>query len=174
MRGGGAIFVRASVEVVTLIFRNVCDAPSDMGGARRTSSSQGLPSYVVNSTFGARRHGNVAQAEAQQHRVSYTVTQHVQHNKAIGGREPMRRGPGGGAAVQLSTTANITLSLCGPGLPQHGQRGRGRIFYAAPISAARAHRDSKLGMNPRRLRDGLPGISPWTAAPRGHQLDVTR
>src|SRR5207245_10256267 len=95
---------------------------ADVGGAavRVLSQSQGLPVYVVGSTFGGRDgFGNVCSngGGLSSIGVSYTVINSLfTHNHAIGtGANPAQAGtPGGGSGGAIYNDGNTyTLSLCG-------------------------------------------------------------
>src|SRR5690606_31734109 len=106
--GGGAIFARGGrLALVDVTFvRNACDdtGPDVGGGAVRVLSQyQGLPVYVVRSTFGgAPGLGNVCSngGGLSSIGVSFTVLNSLfRYNRAIGvGANPARPGtPGGGS-----------------------------------------------------------------------------
>ena len=112
--GGGAIWVRGGrFKIVnSRFFKNVCDDEGpDVGGAavRVFSQYQGLPVYVVNSTFGGGDgYGNVCSngGGLSSIGVSFTVINSLfTHNLAIGnGANPARSGTPGAAAGARSTT----------------------------------------------------------------------
>jgi hypothetical protein len=130
--GGGAIWARGGrLRLVnTRFFRNVCaDEGPDVGGAgvRAFSQSQGLPVYVVNSTFGGSEElGNTCSngGGLSSIGVSWSIYNSVfSHNRAIGrGGNPMDDGtPGGGSGGAIYNDGNtMTLSLCGVSI-QHNQ-----------------------------------------------------
>ncbi|MBU1241111.1 hypothetical protein KJ865_15460, partial [Myxococcota bacterium] len=103
--GGGAIFVRGGrFKVINSRFYvNTCDetGPDVGGGAIRVLSQyNGLPAYVVNSTFGGREDlGNYCSngAGLSSIGVSYTVINSLfTHNRAIGnGANPAQNGTPG-------------------------------------------------------------------------------
>ena len=123
--GGGAIWVRGGrFKVVNCrFFNNVCaDAGPDVGGAamRVFSQYEGLPVYVVNSTFGgADGLGNVCSngGGISSIGVSWTIINSLfSYNHAIGnGGNPAEAGtPGGGSGGAIYNDGNtMTLSLCG-------------------------------------------------------------
>lgn len=135
--GGGAIWARGGrLRLVnTRFFNNVCaDTGADVGGAgvRAFSQSQGLPIYVVNSTFGgAEGFGNTCSngGGISSIGVSWTIINSVfSHNRAIGngGNPPQSGTPGGGSGGAIYNDGNeMTLSLCGTAIHdnnvvQHG------------------------------------------------------
>jgi len=172
--GGGAIFVRGGrVRILhSRFFRNVCDpAGPDLGGAavRVLSQSQGLPVYVVDSTFG----GSAALGNECSNGgglssigVSYTVINSLfSHNRAIGnGANPMRAGtPGGGSGGAIYNDGNtFTLTLCGVAMhDNHANEGGGAIFFVSnDRSGSLVIRDSVLRSNPSEgfETSGYPGI----------------
>ncbi len=123
--GGGAIWVRGGrFKVVNCrFFHNICGSTGpDLGGAaiRAFSQYQGLPVYVVNSTFGgADTLGNVGSngGGVSSIGVSWTILNSVfSYNRAIGnGGNPADSGtPGGGSGGAIYNDGNtMTLSLCG-------------------------------------------------------------
>ena len=123
--GGGAIWVRGGrFKVInSRFFNNVCaDEGPDVGGAgiRVFSQYEGLPVYVVNSTFGgAQGYGNTCSngGGISSIGVSWTIiNSFFSHNHAIGnGGNPADPGtPGGGSGGAIYNDGNtMTLSLCG-------------------------------------------------------------
>ncbi|OIP37032.1 MAG: hypothetical protein AUK47_14255 [Deltaproteobacteria bacterium CG2_30_63_29] len=123
--GGGAIWARGGrLKVVnSRFFNNVCaDTGPDVGGAaiRVFSQSQGLPVYVVNSTFGGGpEYGNTCSngGGISSIGVSWTIINSLfSYNDAIGnGGNPSQPGtPGGGSGGAIYNDGNtMTLSLCG-------------------------------------------------------------
>jgi hypothetical protein len=123
--GGGAIWIRGGrFKVVNCcFFNNTCDSIGpDVGGAaiRVFSQYQGLPVYVVNSTFGgdpalANRGSNGGGVSSIG--VSWTLINCLfSYNQAIGnGGNPASSGtPGGGSGGAIYNDGNtMTLSLCG-------------------------------------------------------------
>jgi len=123
--GGGTIWVRGGrLKLVnTRFFNNVCaDTGPDVGGAavRVFSQYEGLPVYVVNTTFGGAdglggacsNGGGISSIG-----VSWTLINSLfSHNRAIGnGGNPQQSGtPGGGSGGAIYNDGNtMTLSLCG-------------------------------------------------------------
>lgn len=130
--GGGAIWVRGGrLKVVnSRFFNNVChDEGPDVGGAaiRVFSQYEGLPVYVVNSTFGgAEGFGNTCSngGGISSIGVSWTILNSVfSHNRAIGrgGNPAMAGTPGGGSGGAIYNDGNtMTLSICGTSI-QHNE-----------------------------------------------------
>ncbi len=142
--GGGAIWVRGGrFKVVnSRFFNNVCaDEGPDVGGAaiRVFSQYEGLPVYVVNSTFGGGAgYGNVGAngGGVSSIGVSWSIYNSLfSHNRAIGvGGNPAQAGtPGGGSGGAIYNDGNeMTLRLCGSRLShnevvQHGSA----IFFVS-------------------------------------------
>lgn len=123
--GGGAIWVRGGrFKVInSRFFNSVCaDTGPDVGGAaiRAFSQYNGLPVYVVNSTFGgADGFGNTCSngGGISSIGVSWTIINSLfSYNHAIGnGGNPSNPGtPGGGSGGAIYNDGNtMTLSLCG-------------------------------------------------------------
>ena len=118
--GGGAIWVRGGrFKVInSRFFNNVCaDSGQDVGGAgiRVFSQYNGLPVYVVNSTFGGKDgYGNTCSngGGISSIGVSWTIINSLfSHNRAIGtGGNP---GNGGSGGAIYNDGNEMTLSLCG-------------------------------------------------------------
>jgi hypothetical protein len=123
--GGGAIWVRGGrFKVVNSRFYNNECGPvgPDLGGAaiRVFSQYEGLPVYVVNSTFGGPSGlGNTCSngGGISSIGVSWTILNSVfLHNNAIGegGNPPDTGTPGGGSGGAIYNDGNtMTLSVCG-------------------------------------------------------------
>jgi hypothetical protein len=172
--GGGAIFVRGGrVKVVSSRFlRNRCDdSGPDVGGAavRVLSQSQGLPVYVVNSTFGgapgeggACSNGGALSSIG----VSWVVLNSVlSHNSATGtGANPARGGtPGGGSGGAIYTDGNaFTVHLAGTLVEDnHANEGGGAVFFVSNDRTGTMHIEgSTLRRNPSDGFEtaGYPGI----------------
>jgi hypothetical protein len=141
--GGGAIFVRGGrFKVVNSRFlRNRCDQTGpDLGGAaiRVLSQSQGLPVYVVNSTFGgASGQGGVCSngGALSSIGVSWVVLNSVMtHNSAVGrGANPAKDGPGGGSGGAIYTDGNkFTVTIAGSVIENnHANEGGGAVFFVS-------------------------------------------
>lgn len=176
--GGGAIFVRGGrLKVVnSRFFHGVCDATGpDLGGAavRVLSQSQGLPVYVVNSTFGGKPGlgGSCSNGGALSSiGVSYTVLNSLfSDNAAIGnGANPAQVGtPGGGSGGAIYNDGNtFTLTLCGVKMTNNSaNEGGGAIFFVSNDgSGSLVIQDSILSKNPSGKFEspGYPGIF-WKA-----------
>ncbi len=142
--GGGAIWARGGrLKIVgSRFFGSVCaDTGPDVGGAavRVFSQYEGLPVYVVNSTFGgAEGYGNTCSngGGVSSIGVSWSIYNTLfSHNDAIGnGGNPSQPGtPGGGSGGAIYNDGNtMTLSLCGVAIRhnevvQHGSA----IFFVS-------------------------------------------
>jgi hypothetical protein len=129
--GGGAVWVRGGrLRLVnTRFFGNRCASSGpDVGGAslRVFSQFEGLPVYVVRSTFGgAEGYGNEGSngGGISSIGVSWSIFNSVfSHNRAIGnGGNPSEPGtPGGGSGGAIYNDGNaMTLSLCGTVIEQN-------------------------------------------------------
>ena len=139
--GGGAVLVRGGrVKVVNCrFFNNVCDSTGpDLGGAglRVLSQYNGLPVYVVNSTFGgADGYGNQCSngGGISSIGVSWTVINSLfSYNKAIGnGGNPASSGtPGGGSGGAIYNDGDtMTLSICGTRIEQNQVNAYGSAIF---------------------------------------------
>jgi hypothetical protein len=172
--GGGAIFVRGGrFKVVnSRFFRNVCDPTGpDLGGAaiRVLSQSQGLPVYIVGSTFGGSpgQGGSCSNGGALSSiGVSWEILNSVfSHNEAIGiGANPASAGnPGGGSGGAIYADGNrYTVHLVDTVVEDnHAREGGGAIFYVSnDRSGTLAIDGSTLRNNPSDEFEtsGLPGI----------------
>ncbi len=172
--GGGAIWVRGGrFKIVnSRFFNNVCDDTGpDVGGAavRVFSQYQGLPVYVVQSTFGGGEgYGNVCSngGGLSSIGVSYTVINSLfSHNDAIGnGANPARGGtPGGGSGGAIYNDGNtFTLTVIDSVIEDnHANEGGGAIFFVSnDRSGTLRIEDSTLRRNPSDGFEtrGFPGI----------------
>ncbi|MGH1504116.1 MAG: DUF4214 domain-containing protein [Acidimicrobiales bacterium] len=172
--GGGAIFVRGGrLKIVNAVFaRNRCDATGpDVGGAavRVLSQYDGLPVYVVNSTFGGGEGlGNVCSngGGLSSIGVSMTVLNSVfSHNEAIGnGANPAQAGtPGGGSGAAIYNDGGFfELRVAGTVMTDnHANEGGGAIFFVSNDRTGHLFIDgSTLARNvsARFETAGLPGI----------------
>src|SRR5262245_18075671 len=172
--GGGAIFVRGGrFKVVnSRFFRNVCDPTGpDLGGAavRVLSQSQGLPVYVVGSTFGGApgQGGSCSNGGALSSiGVSWEVLNSVfSHNEATGnGANPARGGtPGGGSGGAIYADGDrFTIRVVGTIIENnHAQEGGGAVFFVSnDRTGSLAFEGSTLRSNPSDgfETDGYPGI----------------
>ena len=142
--GGGAVFVRGGrVKVVNSRFENnrcEFDGP-DVGGAalRVLSQSQGLPVYVVGSTFGgAPGLGNTCSngGALSSIGVSWSViNSEISYNTVTGdGANPPQPGsPGGGSGGAIYNDGNtFHLSVCGSRIHDNqAPEGGGGIFFVS-------------------------------------------
>jgi hypothetical protein len=171
--GGGAIWVRGGrFKVVnSRFFNNVCASTGpDVGGAaiRVFSQYQGLPVYVVNSTFGgAAGYGNTGAngGAISSIGVSWSIYNSVfSYNKAIGnGGNPAQAGtPGGGSGGAIYNDGNtMTLALYGT-LIEHNEvnaYGSAIFFVTNDHSGNIEIVDSTIRNNTGGSWYTLPGIS---------------
>ncbi len=172
--GGGAIWVRGGrFKIVNSRFENnICDDTGpDVGGAavRVFSQYQGLPVFVVNSTFGGSPgKGNICSngGGLSSIGVSFTVINSLfSHNKAIGyGANPAQPGtPGGGSGGAIYNDGNtFTLDICGTTIKNNtAKEGGGAIFFVSnDRSGTLRITDSILSRNPSAgfETQGYPGI----------------
>ena len=172
--GGGAIFVRGGrFKVVnSRFFHNTCDevGPDVGGGAIRVLSQyEGMPAYIVKSTFGGSDAlGNFCSngASLSSIGVSYTVLNSAfSFERAIGnGANPAKSGtPGGGNGGAIYNDGNtFTLSLCGTKITDStANEGGGAIFFVSndrtgtlKIENSTLQRNPSLGFE----TPGFPGI----------------
>ena len=139
--GGGAIWVRGGrFKVVnSRFFNNVCaDEGPDVGGAaiRVFSQYQGLPVYVVNSTFGgAEGYGNTCSngGGVSSIGVSWTIINSLfTHNDAIGCcGNPAEDGTlGGGSGGAIYNDGNeMTLRICGTRIEDNTVQAYGSAIF---------------------------------------------
>jgi len=172
--GGGAVWVRGGrFKIINSKFENnVCaDTGPDVGGAavRVLSQYQGLPVYVVHSTFGGSPGtGNVCSngGGLSSIGVSFSVINSAfSYNKAIGnGANPAQPGtPGGGSGGAIYNDGNtFTLSLCGTTINNNtANEGGGAIFFVSNDRTGTLRIDqSTLTQNPSAGFEtpGFPGI----------------
>ena len=172
--GGGAIFVRGGrFKVVnSRFFNNTCDSTGpDLGGAaiRVLSQYQGLPVYVVHSTFGgAEEYGNTCSngGAISSIGVSWVVLNSVMSfNHAIGnGANPQRPGtPGGGSGGAIYMDGNeMSLRVAGSIIEDnHANEGGGAIFFVSNNRTGTMRlENSTLQRNPNDgfHTAGYPGI----------------
>jgi hypothetical protein len=142
--GGGAIWVRGGrFRVVNSRFfhNHAADTGPDVGGGaiRVFDQYNGLPVYVVNSTFGGgMEYGNTASngGALSSIGVSWTVINSVlSYNHAVGngGNPAMSGTPGGGSGGAIYNDGNtMTLTVCGS-LIQHNdvQAFGAAIFFVS-------------------------------------------
>ncbi len=139
--GGGAIFASGGrLKIINARFENnVCaDTGPDIGGGavRAFQQYNGLPIYVVHSTFGGGDGlGNVGSngGALSSIGVSWTVLNTVvSYNKAIGnGGNPAESGTtGGGSGGGIYNDGNtMTLSLCGTVMQQNQVNAYGSAIF---------------------------------------------
>ncbi len=171
--GGGAIWARGGrLKVVHCrFFKNVCaKLGPDVGGAaiRAFSQSQGLPLYIVNSTFGgADSLGNVGAngGGISSISVSWTLINCLfAYNQAVGngGNPADKNTPGGGSGGAIYNDGEtMTLSLCGTVL-EHNQvnaYGSGIFFISNSHTGTLQIKNSTLRNNSGGSWYAMPGIS---------------
>ncbi|MBI5785477.1 MAG: hypothetical protein HZA64_08480 [Rhodocyclales bacterium] len=171
--GGGAIWVRGGrFKVVnSRFFNNVCASTGpDVGGAaiRVFSQYQGLPVYVVNSTFGgAPGYGNTGAngGAVSSIGVSWAIYNSLfSYNKAIGnGGNPAQAGtPGGGSGGAIYNDGNtMTLALYGTIIEHNEVNAYGSaIFFVTNDHTGNLRiEDSVIRNNVGGSWYTLPGIS---------------
>ncbi len=171
--GGGAIWVRGGrFKVVnSRFFNNVCASQGpDVGGAaiRVFSQYNGLPVYVVNSTFGgAAGYGNIGAngGGISSIGVSWAIYNSLfSYNQAIGnGGNPAESGtPGGGSGGAIYNDGNtMTLALYGTLIEDNEVNSYGSaIFFISNDHSGTLHiEDSVISHNLGGSWYELPGIS---------------
>lgn len=171
--GGGAIWVRGGrFKVVnSRFFNNVCASLGpDVGGAaiRVFSQYQGLPVYVVHSTFGgASGYGNTGAngGAISSIGVSWSIYNSLfSYNKAIGnGGNPAQAGtPGGGSGGAIYNDGNsMTLALYGTLIEHNEVNAYGSaIFFVSNDHTGILHiEDLVIRNNVGGSWYTLPGIS---------------
>lgn len=171
--GGGAIWVRGGrFKVVNCrFFNNVCagTGPDVGGGALRVFSQyNGLPVYVVSSTFGgAPGYGNVGSngGGISSIGVSWSIYNSLfTHNRAIGsGGNPAQTGtPGGGSGGAIYNDGNtMRLALYGTLIEANEVNAHGSaIFFITNDRSGTLHiQDSVIRKNTGGSWYTLPGIS---------------
>jgi hypothetical protein len=169
--GGGAIWVRGGrFKIVDSVFYgNGCSSTgTDVGGAavRVFSQYNGLPVYVVNTTFGGSpvfanecaNGGGIASIG-----VSWTIINSLfSYNEAIG-KGANGGNPGGGNGGAIYNDGNeMTLRVLGTRIESnHAREGGGGIFFVSnDRSGSLVIEDSILRANPSDEFEtaGLPGI----------------
>jgi hypothetical protein len=171
--GGGAIWVRGGrFKIVNCrFFNNRCDETGpDVGGAavRVFSQYEGLPVYVVNSTFGgAEGYGNIGSngGGLSSIGVSWTIINSLfSYNEAVGyGGNPAENGtPGGGSGGAIYNDGlTMTLSLCGTRIENNTVNAYGSaiFFVSNDHTGTITINDSVLHANTGGSWEILPGIS---------------
>lgn len=177
--GGGAIWVRGGrFKIVNCrFFNNYCAATGpDVGGAavRVFSQYNGLPVYVVNSTFGgADGFGNVGSngGGISSIGVSWNIINCLfSYNRAIGnGGNPAKDGtPGGGSGGAIYNDGNtMTLSVCGT-LIEHNSVNA----YGSAIFFVSNNHKGTLKITNSTIRENHGGS--WYAKPGISMHDDTR
>src|SRR5690606_41419565 len=139
--GGGAIWVRGGrfKAINTRFFNNVCaDEGPDVGGAgiRVFSQYDGLPVYIVNSTFGGSPElGNTCSNGGALSSIGVTwriINSSFSYNNAIGeGANPPESGsPGGGSGGASYNDGNeMTLSICGSLIEHNTVNAHGSAIF---------------------------------------------
>lgn len=172
--GGGAIFVRGGrLKIVNSVFaRNRCDGTGpDVGGAavRAISQFDGLPVYVVNSTFGgAAGQGNICSNGGGLSSIgtSYTVLNSLfTHNEAIGnGANPAQQGtPGGGLGAAIYNDGGFfELIIRGTVIEDNvaNEAGAAVFFVSNSLTGHLIIEDSQMQRNSlgKFGTNGFPGI----------------
>ncbi len=177
--GGGAIWVRGGrfKAVNTRFFNNVCaDVGQDLGGAgiRVTSQYEGLPVYIVNSTFGgAPELGNSCSNGGGISSIgtSWSIINSLfSYNQATGnGGNPKEDGtPGGGSGGAIYNDGNeMTLSLCGTLIEKNEviSYGSGIFFVSNNMTGDIKLKDTTIRNNCGGSWYDLPGISKHGVTP---------
>jgi hypothetical protein len=173
--GGGAIWVRGGrFKVVNCrFFNNTCASTGpDVGGAaiRVFSQYQGLPVYVVNTTFGgAQGYGNTGAngGGVSSIGVSWTIINCLfSYNQAIGnGGNPAASGtPGGGSGGAIYNDGNtMTLAMYGTIIEHNQVNAYGSaIFFVSNNGTGTIRIDNSVireNTGGSWYAQGLPGIS---------------
>jgi len=171
--GGGAIWARGGrLKIVNCrFFGNACaDEGPDVGGAavRVFSQYDGLPVYVVHSTFGGDEDlGGVGSngGGVSSIQVSWTIINSLfTHNRAVGeGGNPAEDGtPGGGSGGAIYNDGlTMTLSLCGVDI-EHNEVNA----YGAAIFFVSNNHDGTIVIEDSVIRDNVNhGGSTWEILP---------
>jgi hypothetical protein len=170
--GGGAIYAQGGrLKVInSRFYNNVCaDVGPDLGGGaiRTFQQYNGLPVYVVDSTFGgSSERGNVCSngGALSSIGVSFSVWSSLfSHNKAIGeGANPAKPNTqGGGSGGAIYNDGNtFTLRICGSTLENNtAKEGGGAIFFVSnDKSGSLVIESSTMQQNPSGKFETLPGI----------------
>jgi hypothetical protein len=171
--GGGAIYASGGrFKVInSRFFNNVCaETGPDVGGAgiRVFQQYNGLPAYVVHSTFGGRDDlGNECSngGGISSIGVSWTIINSLfSYNKAIGnGGNPAEDGtPGGGSGGAIYNDGlTMTLTLCGTDIEDNQVNAYGSaIFFVSNDYTGTIHiTDSILRNNTGGSWEFQPGIA---------------
>jgi hypothetical protein len=170
-QGGGAIYAQGGrLKILnSRFYNNVCsDVGPDVGGGavRALQQYNGLPAYVVSSTFGEPGRGNACSngGALSSIGVSYTVlNSRFSSNRAIGnGANPAQAGtPGGGSGGAIYNDGNtFSLNICGSTLESNSaNEGGGAIFFVSnDRSGQLLIKDSTLESNPSGKFENYPGM----------------
>jgi hypothetical protein len=171
--GGGAIWVRGGrfKVVSSRFFNNSCaELGPDVGGAaiRAFSQFQGLPVYVVNSTFGGGEgYGNECSngGGVSSIGVSWIIINSLfSHNRALGyGGNPAEAGtPGGGSGGAIYNDGeSMALSLCGTRIEDNEVNAYGSgVFFVNNDHQGSLHIESSvIRNNSGGGWNVLPGVS---------------
>lgn len=170
--GGGAIYASGGrVKVInSRFYGNACDdtGPSVGGGALRILQQyNGLPAYVVNSTFGGDQpRGNVCSNGGAVSGLGVSlkvVNSAFSYNRAIGrGASPAAAGtPGGGSGGAIFANGNnIALDLCGARIDHNdANEGGGALFFVSNDRSGSVTLDrSTLELNKSGKFENFPGM----------------
>jgi hypothetical protein len=170
--GGGAIYASGGrVKVInSRFYGNVCDdtGPNIGGGALRILQQyNGLPAYVVGSTFGGdQARGNVCSNGGAVSALGVSlevVNSALSYNRAIGrGASPAASGtPGGGSGGALFANGNnISLALCGTRIDHNdANEGGGALFFVSNDRSGSVTIDrSTLELNKSGKFENFPGM----------------
>lgn len=171
--GGGAIWARGGrLKVInSRFFNNTCSGVGpDVGGAaiRVFDQYEGLPVFVVNSTFGgAPGYGNACSngGGISSIGVSWSIINSLfSHNEALGhGGNPAAQGtPGGGSGGAIYNDGeSMRLSVCGTRIEENRVRafGSGIFFVSNNHDGTLILESSILRANAGGGWNVLPGIS---------------
>jgi hypothetical protein len=165
--GGGAVLVRGGrVKVINCrFFNNICDSTGqDLGGAglRVLSQYNGLPVYVVHSTFGgASGCGNQCSngGGISSIGVSWTIINSLfSYNSAIGnGGNPADTGtPGGGSGGAIYNDGDtMTLSICGTRIEQNKVNAYGSAIFF--VSNGNTGTNGKIAIDQSVITNNIGG-----------------
>jgi hypothetical protein len=170
--GGGALYASGGrVKVInSRFYNNVCDdtGPDVGGGALRVLQQfNGLPAYVVGSTFGGdRAHGNVGSNGGAVSALGASLevlNSAFTYNRAIGqGASPAAAGtPGGGSGGAIYVNGNnISLELCGTRIENNdANEGGGAVFFVSNDRSGSVTIDrSTLQTNKSGKFENFPGM----------------
>jgi hypothetical protein len=170
--GGGAILARGGqLKIVNArFFNNVCESEgSDLGGAavRALSQYNGLPLYVVNSTFGgAQGFGNDCANGGALSSIDVTwdvINSEFSYNSAVGHGSNSGQGGNGGAIYTDGSTYDVTV--CGSDLENNTANEGGEAIVYFATTGHLYLTDSTLKNNTGGKYDSFPGIYIWPTDP---------